>query len=148
MQDWALKQIEEAKKKYGIEDNKKPKIQANKVEFDGYIFDSQVEFDIYYECKVDPKITILEVHPCYPLFPAFVRGGRKYIEISYTADLFIFNGRAIQEEVIEVKSAGTRNMRSDYPLRKKLFLMRYPNLVLREIVFDRKARTENIYNAA
>jgi hypothetical protein len=148
MQDWAKKQIEEAMKLHGIDQKKKGKINSNKVEFDGYTFDSQVEFDIYFECKLDPKIRILEVHPSYPLFPAFTRGGKNYADISYTADLFIYNGRSGQEEVIEVKSKGTRDMRSDYPLRKKLFLMRYPELVFREIVFDRKARTENLYKAA
>ena len=148
MQDWAKRQIEAAMQLHGIDGKKKGKVNSNKVEFDGYRFDSQVEFDIYFECKLDPKIRILEVHPNFPLFPAFARGGKKYKEISYTADLLIFNDRSGQTEVVEVKSVGTRNMRSDYPLRKTLFLMLYPGLIFREIVFDKKNRTENIYNTA
>jgi hypothetical protein len=148
MQSWAKEQIEAAKKEHGISEKKKGKIESNKVEYDGYTFASQVEFNIYFECKLDPKIRIIQVHPNFLLFPSFKRKGTKYRKISYTADLLIYNERLEQDEVIEVKSKGTRNLRSDYPLRKKLFLMKYPGLVFREIVFDKKARTENLYNAA
>lgn len=141
MQEWARKQIEAA-----LQEPVKGqgRINSSKIQFDGFQFDSKKELAIYREAKFDPAIVILEVHPTFELFSGFQRGTRKIKPIKYTADLKVLNTREDREEIWEVKSKGSRAM-ADYGIRKKLFLMKYPNIVFREITFDRSKRTVQVF---
>ncbi len=151
MQPWARKQIAAAlresrkgelayMRRLGIEKGK-GRYASKKHVFNGYQFGSGYELRVYKDNKLDPNIEILEVHPRFELFPAFVHGSRRYDNIEYTADQRVFVHDLSREEIWEIKSAGTKKA-ADYALRRNLFLMLNPNVVFREIVFDRKGRRE------
>ena len=126
------------------EKKKNPRTNSNKIEIDGYLFDSKSEGKIYVEFKLDPSVTILELQPEFILIPEFERRGKKYKAITYKADFRIEqNG---EEWIVEIKSIGTLMANSkSYSMRRKLFLRAYPESQLREIIFDRGKRTEKIY---
>jgi hypothetical protein len=96
---------------------------------------SKIEELVYWELWEDPDVEILKTQPVFPLISEFTRGGKKYQGIKYTADFRINeNGK---EVVIEVKSTGVlKARRVDYPMRRKLFLRAFPELLFREIIFD------------
>jgi len=79
-------------------------------------------------------VELLETQPRFEIVPGFRRNGKKYQAVHYTSDFRIIeNGREI---VVEVKSEGVlrANVKS-YPMRRKLFLKAFPELVFREIIF-------------
>ena len=123
---------------------KKPRIESKKIIIDGHEFASQNEGLIYWEFKHDPEIKIIKLQPKFELTPKFERFGKTYQPITYKADFRIeINGL---EWIIEVKSIGTLKANSkSYPMRRKLFLMRYADLRFREIIFSSGKRTEKIY---
>lgn len=117
-----------------------------KVHFDGFTFDSQVEADIYYEYKVDPEFDILEVHPEFLLQPGFTRHGKKYRKIIWTADIKVKDRKTNFIYVIEVKSKGTLKANSkSHSMRRKMFLYKYPNYSIREIIIDGKKWIQTDY---
>ncbi len=123
---------------------KKGRTGSNKVPLDGHLFDSQKEANIYLEFKHDPDIKILELQPKYIVKPEFKLRGKTYKAIKWTLDFRILDKGV--EYVVDVKSVGTLRANSkSHPMRRKLFLDSYPEIILKEIVFDRKKRIENIY---
>lgn len=126
--------------------NQKPvgRVRSSKIEYDGHVFDSKLEAKIYGEYKFDPDIVILELQPQFTLLNAFKRNGKTHRNITYMPD-FKITIKGV-EWIIEVKSAGTLKANSkSYPIRRKLFLSKYPDLNFREIIFDGKKRTEIEY---
>lgn len=114
----------------------KGRVQSAKVEVDGHTFDSQLEANIYWEFKVDPNMEILEFQPSFCLQSEFVRDSKTYKAINYTADFKIKDGG--QEWIVEVKSVGTIKANSkSYPMRRKMFLKKFPKYAFREIIFDK-----------
>ncbi len=120
------------------------RVNSKKTIVDGYEFDSAKEARIYYEMKLDPEIEIVELQPEFVVFPAFKRNGKIYAAIKFTPDFKVLkNGLKL---IIEVKSTGTLKANSkSYPMRRKLFLARYPELSFMEIIFDKNERTEKQY---
>ena len=123
---------------------KRERVQSRKVRLDGHEFDSAKEAEIYLELKRDPAVEILKLQPKFTLLEGFERNGKRLRPITWTADFLIKkNGREI---VVEVKSLGTKKANSkSWPMRRKLFLSRYPELVYREIFFNGRKRIEKEY---
>ena len=123
---------------------KNPRVNRRKVRLDGHEFDSRKEAEIYFELKHDPNVEILELQPKFILQGGFSRGKKRLRAITYTADFLIReDGRKI---VVEVKSTGTLKANSkSYPIRKKLFLHKFPELGFREIIFRGKKRAVKEY---
>jgi hypothetical protein len=118
---------------------KQGRVSSKKIQVDGYFFDSQAEAHVYWEFKVDPDVELLALQPYFCLQKPFERGGKKYREISYKADFRIKEGG--KEWIVEVKSQGTLKANSkSYPMRRKMFLKKFPALAFREIIFDKGKR--------
>lgn len=122
----------------------KGRVRCTPVVCDGINFASKRELEIYLELKYHPLVEILECHPEFILQEKFKRNGRTIRAIKYTADFFIMeDGRKI---VVEVKSEGTLKANSkSYPIRRKLFLKKFPEFGFREIVFMKNDRIVNDY---
>lgn len=126
------------------EKKKNPRVNSNKIEIDGHLFDSKSEGKIYVEFKRDPSVTILELQPFFCLLPKFKLRGKTYQSIDFTSDFRILENGV--EWIVEIKSIGTLKANSkSYPMRRKLFLSSNPDLRFREIIFDRDKRTEKTY---
>lgn len=126
------------------EKKKKPRVNSNKIEIDGHLFDSKSEGKIYVEFKLDPSVTILELQPEFILVPGFEIRGKKYQSIKFTPDFKILQDGI--EFIVEVKSEGTLKANSkSYSMRRKMFLRSNQDLRYREIIFNRDKRTEKIY---
>jgi len=123
---------------------KSRRVQSHKIKKDTHAFDSKIEADIYYEFKFDPDIEILELQPKFILLSPFKRKNKSYRGVTYTPDFKVrIKGF---EWIVEVKSIGTLKANSkSYPIRRKLFLHKFPELNFREIIFDGKQRTEKDY---
>lgn len=96
---------------------------AQKVEADGYTFDSKREYQRYRELKLMQaagEIACLEVHPRFELANAVVVDGRKKRALRYTADFqYIVREPDYSRHVIEdVKSPRFRT--AAYRMRKHL----------------------------
>jgi len=126
------------------ESKKKPRVNSNKVEADGHLFDSKSEYRIYYEFKLDPTVKILELQPEFILQEEFELRGKKYQAIKFTPDFRIIRDGI--EWIVEVKSQGTMLANSkSYSMRRKMFLKSNPDLRYREIIFNRGKRVEKVY---
>ncbi len=106
-----------------------------KVEIDGYNFDSKKEGGRYLELKLlarAKKITKLMLQPVFTLQDAFVdREGKTHKRITYHAD-FSYTDDSGHTVVEDVKSEATAKDKV-YVIKKKLFLKRYPEYVFREV---------------
>jgi len=122
----------------------KRRVQSCKTTIDNHVFDSKIEAQVYSEYKLDPDIEILELQPHFILLMPFKRRNKTYVGVTYTPDFKVrIKGF---EWIVEVKSIGTLKVNSkSYPLRRKLFLYKFPELNFREIIFDGKQRTEKDY---
>lgn len=120
------------------------RVHSHKIEIDGHLFDSKAEALIYSEFKIDPDVIILELQPQFVLLRPFKRKNKFYRGITYKSDFSIsIKG---YHWIIEVKSKGTLKANSkNYPMRRKLFLNKFPDLNFREIIFNGKQRTEIDY---
>lgn len=95
--------------------------KKEKLRFDGFFFDSKIEFERYLELKQMQKIGIIKDLTLQPVFPLIVNGvklGR------YTSDFQYFHIKNNMLIVEEVKSAWTAKERS-YRFRIKLFKALY-----------------------
>jgi hypothetical protein len=107
------------------------KYHARRTEFDGYSFDSQAEYRRYCELKLMVsvgEITDLKVHPRYLLQPAFKCNGKVERKIEYEGDFEYLgpDGWIVVEDV--------KGMKTDvYLIKRKLFLMKYPEIKFVEI---------------
>jgi len=123
---------------------KKGRVNSRKVKVDGVEFDSQAEAKIYFELKHDPDVEFLRIHPEFTLLDGFKRGKKKFQPITYKADFRIMEKGV--EVIVEVKSTGTLKANAkSYPMRKKMFLKKFPELGFREIIFNGSKRTVRDY---
>ena len=70
------------------------KYGAKKIYVDGTKFDSQMEADFYkhlLRLKAEEKIINFELQPKYELIPKFVRNGKTYRPMVYTADFLVYH---------------------------------------------------------
>lgn len=112
------------------------KYHAKKVMLDGKKYDSLRE--ARYSLQLDARKKAGEIfdyqhHPKFNLIEAFVTGwGEMEREINFTPDFLVIMPDGTQE-VHEVKSPATKKAR-DYPMRRKLFRMKYPDIRYVEVV--------------
>lgn len=111
------------------------KYGSKKVECDGYVFDSKLEYNYYCylkQMKSDGLVESFELQPKYQLQPGFKKNGKTYRSIDYVADFLVTytDGR---EEVIDVKGMIT----TDFALKRKLFEYRYENLELKLVAYSK-----------
>jgi hypothetical protein len=105
---------------------KESKYRNNRVELDGYLFDSQKEANKYCELKILKQIgevVRLELQPAFCLQDAYWDDGKYVRPIIYKAD-FRVTYRDGRVEVIDTKGFRTK----EYLLKKKLFLKKYPGV--------------------
>ena len=96
---------------------------------------SKLEEIVHWEFIKNKKVKLIKIQPEFELAPPFTRHGKRYRGISYTADFLIEESG--QNVVVEVKSKGVLMAnKKNYPMRRKLFLRAFPELLFREIIFD------------
>lgn len=107
------------------------KYNAKKTEVDGIAFDSKREATRYMELKLFEKageISDLKLQPKFVLQESFVdNAGHHFRAITYKADFQYKEGSSTVVE--EVKGFETET----WKLKKKMFLYRYPAMILRVI---------------
>ena len=113
------------------ENRRRQKFNAQSVEMDGYTFQSGVEAGRWVELKLlrdIGQIANLRPHPRWVLLPGFKHRGKRYREVSYTAD-FIYeeNGIIVVEDVKGGKATQTR----DFRMRMKILLYQHPEFDFR-----------------
>lgn len=94
------------------------KYKAEKVIYDGIVFDSKMERDFYINLK--EAGVKFERQPLFLLQEKFAKGDKKYQDITYKADFRVGN------TVYDVKGKET----ADFKLKKKMFLYKYKELDL------------------
>ncbi|WP_276859004.1 DUF1064 domain-containing protein [Limosilactobacillus ingluviei] len=108
---------------------------ANKVEFDGFKFDSEKEKH-FYDRFIKPSGKRVDVHPSYPVQDIFRLGGYKVRGINYAPDFVVYDERGEIAHVYDVKtSVDSAGVDSAALLRFKLFERRYGKPV--EVVVPR-----------
>lgn len=98
------------------------KYRAWPVTIDGIKFSSQLEGNRYKILKLRERagdITGLELQPQFILLESFDCRGKHYRGVKFKADFTYYEGG--QKVVEEIKGYSVR----DYPIRKKLFLLKY-----------------------
>lgn len=104
------------------------KYNNKKVKIDGHVFDSKAESDYYSGLKVRQaagEILSFELQPRFILQPAFIKNGKKYQAITYSADFMVYlpNGDV---EVVDIKGMVTET----FAVKRKMFEYKYPHLQL------------------
>ena len=103
-------------------------------EQDGYTFDSLAESRRYWELKALERageISGLVVHPKFVLQEAVKVNGETIRAITYSPDFQYFdhNGMQVAEDV----KGGKGTVTEVYKLKRKLFIVRYPNIRFEEV---------------
>lgn len=113
------------------------KFKAEKIKVDGITYDSkkearrQAELDLMVSCS---QISGLTRQRAFILQPGFIDNeGHKQRPIKYVCDFFYFDKSLNKWVVEDVKSEYTRNL-PVYKIKKKLFLMKYPQYKFYEYV--------------
>ena len=103
-----------------------------KAKLDGHLFDSRKEAKRYRDLlllEAAGEISHLELQPRYVLWKGRTIRGERLRAITYTADFrYQEGGRTTVEDV---KSTPTRR-KTDYVIRKKLFMGLHPEIVFKE----------------
>lgn len=111
------------------------KYYNKKIVIDGILFASKAEGKRYVELKLLQKvgeIVDLRLQPKYVLQEGFVKNGKKFRPITYTAD---FEYKTLTEVIAEdVKSTFTSKL-AVFGIKKKLFEYKYRHIRLVEVLF-------------
>lgn len=105
------------------------KYHNKKVTVDNYVFDSIAESKRYKElCLLEKanKIKSLELQPKFELQEAFIKNGKRYKAITYTADFMYLDVEKNCIVVEDVKGFETK----EFKLKQKMFEHKYKNLSL------------------
>lgn len=98
---------------------RKHKYNAQKIQLDGYKFDSKLEAEYYLHLKgrwAKGEIQEFSLQPKFELVPTFEKNGKRYRAITYVADFQVVmpNGEI---EIVDIKGMET----PDFKLKRKLF---------------------------
>lgn len=107
---------------------KPSKYKNKKCEYDGIVFDSKKEMLRYcelLELQKQGKIKELEYHKVFELIPHIRTTEELVRAVNYESDLFYFDNALNNYVVEDVKCDFTRKL-SDYVIKKKLMLAKYP----------------------
>lgn len=105
------------------------KYHNKKVTVDNYVFDSIAESKRYKElCLLEKanKIKSLELQPKFELQEVFIKNGKRYKAITYTADFMYLDVEKNCIVVEDVKGFETK----EFKLKQKMFEYKYKNLSL------------------
>lgn len=112
-------------------------MKAIKKEVDGIVFASTMEADYYEYLKAEKeagRVVKFELQPKFPLQEAFKKYGRTIKGISYISDFRVQYSDG-SELIIDVKGRET----DDFKLKRKMFDYKYPDLILKLVIWDKKA---------
>lgn len=105
----------------------KSKYLNQKIEADGYKFDSKAEYRYYLRLKqklAAGEIQSFEMQQPIVLIDGFRKSGKKYQAMVYKADFVITHNDG---EVVVVDVKGQPKVTADFAMKFKLFHARYPN---------------------
>lgn len=108
------------------------KYRNQKVNIDGYNFDSKAESKRYQELKLMQDVGLikdLQLQPKFELIPTFKKNGKTYRKTVYIADFSYFSITDNKTIVEDFKGFKTEI----YRLKKKLFEYNYPELEIKEV---------------
>ena len=119
------------------------KFKNQKVEKYGIKFDSKLELS-YYEYLLELKeqgiVKDFQMQVKYLLQDGFEYKGEKIRKIEYKAD-YVVKYTDGHEEVIDIKPSSLQMIRPEFKLKRKMLLMKYPDIDFRCI--SRKGRKPN-----
>lgn len=108
---------------------KKPsKYKNKKCEYNGILFDSKNEMERYcelLELQNQGKIKELEYHKVFELIPHIRTTEEMVLAVKYESDFFYFDNALNNWVVEDVKCEFTKTL-SDYIIKKKLMISKYP----------------------
>lgn len=118
------------------------KNRNRKIEVDGVVYDSKVEYEYYLFLKLDPSIKSIKRCRSFKLIDSFTDhvNGVKYRQAAYKADFEVERDDKI--EIHEVKNSYNIKHDQAYKLRVKLFRSRYPEFVFKQIIKKNKQFVE------
>src|SRR5690606_38241145 len=105
----------------------KSKYLNQKIEVDGYKFDSKAEYRYYLQLKqqlANGEIQSFEMQQPFILLEGFRKGGKKYQDIVYKADFVITNNDG---EIVVVDVKGQPKVTTGFAMKFKLFHSKYPH---------------------
>lgn len=111
-----------------FEKPKASKYKNKKCEYDGIVFDSKKEMLRYCELlglQKQGKIKELEYHKVFELIPHIRTTEELVRAVNYECDLFYYDNALNNYVVEDVKCEFTKKL-SDYVIKKKLMLSKYP----------------------
>jgi len=112
------------------------KYNSKKVEYDGIVFDSQIEME-YFKLLKDrvnkEEILWFTIQPVYELTPKFTKGGKNIRSTSYTPDFLI---KHLDGSLEAIETKGFMTQASE--LRIKLFNYRYQDIKLTVLSYSKK----------
>jgi len=106
------------------------KYHNEKVDEDGYTFDSKAERDRYGQLKLMAsagEIWQLQVHPVFTLLDAFAYRGKRVRATKYEADFSYISAEGLVVE--DLKGKETEAFR----IKRKLFMLRYPGIIFKTV---------------
>jgi len=106
-----------------------PTVPRDRRTCDGIVFDSKKEMDVYLGLKLRERLGEIKQLTHHPAYKCFI-GGQHFT--TYTPDFSYIINAENREEIVEVKSSGTRKDPA-YRLRKKAAELQY-GIHIREIV--------------
>lgn len=117
--------------------DKKSKFNSKKTENKGFVFDSAKEsrrYDQLLTLEKAGKIANLYKQKPFILQPGFIDNeGHRQRSITYISDFFYYDTETKRWIVEDVKSSYTRRL-PVYKIKKKMFLLRYPQYKFIEMV--------------
>lgn len=111
------------------------KYGSKKIEYDGFVFDSKLEYNYYCylkQLKSNGVVSNFELQPKYQLQPTFKKNGKTFRSIDYVADFLVYYADG-KQEVVDVKGMIT----TDFAIKRKLFEYRYPELALKLVAYSK-----------
>lgn len=112
------------------------KYNSEKVEINGIKFDSKLESQYYLhllEQRKNGHIQDYQLQPTFTLQDGFKRSNKAILPIKYKADFLVIHNDGTNE-IIDVKGFET----TDFKIKKKLFMFKYPHLKLSLITYVKK----------
>lgn len=113
---------------------KKQKYNNDKVERDGFTYDSKKEAnrgDILNQLQADGKIMSLERQKPFVLIEPFTYQGKTIRGVKWIADFYYFDCERKLWVAEDVKSPITKK-KPEYVIKKKLFMTKYPHILFEE----------------
>ena len=119
----------------------KRKYNNSKIEYQGRVFDSKAECELYQELALKEQqgmISNLECQPKYTLVPKFRIGGKMQREMTYTPDFQYYDNELKINRVLDLKGFMQKEARDRHKLFNYLYLQEFPKGL--EVVYKYKGK--------